>query len=59
MRCYAQVGQRSLALRQLGLCADAMRRSLGVEPGAETLALVGRSRRGDVPSTEAAEEWHA
>ena len=41
------------------LCADAMRRSLGAEPGAETLALVERIRRGDVPSTEAAEAWHA
>ena len=58
MRCYAQAGQRSLALRQLGLCAEAMRRSLGAEPGAETVALVERIR-GDVPSTGAAEEWHA
>ena len=59
MRCYAEAGQRSLALRQLGLCAEAMRRSLGVEPGAETLALVERIRRGHVPSTQAAEAWHA
>ena len=59
MRCYAQAGQRSLALRQLALCADAMRRSLGVEPGAATLALVERIRRADVPSNEAAEAWHA
>ena len=59
MRCYAQAGQRSLAVRQLGLCAKAMRRSLGADPGAETVALADRIRRGDVPSTEAAEAWHA
>jgi DNA-binding SARP family transcriptional activator len=59
MRCYAQAGQRSLALRQLGLCAEAMRRSLGVDPVAETVALADRIRRGDAPSTEVAEAWHA
>jgi DNA-binding SARP family transcriptional activator len=59
MRCYAQAGQRSLALRQLGLCAEAMRRSLGVEPGAETVALAERIRRGQAPPTEAAEAWRA
>jgi hypothetical protein len=36
-----------------------MRRFLGADPGAETVALVDRIRRGDVPSTEAAEAWHA
>jgi DNA-binding SARP family transcriptional activator len=59
MRCYAQAGQRSLALRQLDLCAEAMRRALGAEPGAETMALVERIRRGQALPTEAAEAWRA
>ncbi len=58
MRCYAQAGQRSLALRQLGLCAVAMRRALGAEPGVETVALVERIRRGQAPPAEVAEAWH-
>ncbi len=58
MRCYAQAGQRSLALRQLGLCAEAVR-SLGAEPAAETVALGERIRRGQPPPIEAAETWRA
>lgn len=46
MACYARVGQRALALRQLEVCADALRRRLHTEPSAETLALYERIRRG-------------
>ena len=58
MRCYAQAGQRSLALRQLVLCAEAVR-TLGAEPAAETVALGERIRRGQPPPFEAAETWRA
>jgi DNA-binding SARP family transcriptional activator len=57
MRCYAQAGQRSLALRQIGLCADAMRRSLGAGPGPETVALHERIRRGQAPPAEDPAPW--
>ncbi|NLE51494.1 MAG: hypothetical protein GX613_08820 [Chloroflexi bacterium] len=39
MRCYAQQGQRYLAIRQYQTCVDALAEELGVEPSAETAAL--------------------
>jgi len=39
MTILAQMGRRSEALRQYGLCVEALQRELGVEPGADTRAL--------------------
>ncbi|GCE49799.1 ATP/maltotriose-dependent transcriptional regulator MalT [Thermosporothrix hazakensis] len=33
MRCYMQMGKRSLALRQYQRCAEALQEELGIEPG--------------------------
>jgi DNA-binding SARP family transcriptional activator len=39
MRCYAQQGQRCLALRQFQMCAEALRSELDVPPSSETISL--------------------
>jgi DNA-binding SARP family transcriptional activator len=39
MQCYAQQGQRYLAIRQYQDCVDALRNELDVEPSAETTRL--------------------
>jgi len=39
MRAYSAAGERALALRQYHACRAALRRTQGVEPGAETRAL--------------------
>jgi len=44
MTILARTGRRSEALRQYEFCADALRRELGVEPGARTRALLEELR---------------
>jgi len=39
MQCYAQAGQRSLALRQLAICREQLRNELGVDPMPATFEL--------------------
>ncbi len=46
MRLLALSGQRSAALAQYGKCRRALRDGLGVEPGAETIALYNSIRAG-------------
>lgn len=48
MRLYALMGQRSEALRQYQLCAEALAAELGVEPAAETVALYEQIRDGEL-----------
>lgn len=50
MTWLARSGQRPAALAQFELCRQVLADELGVEPSAETLALVGRIRRGAVES---------
>lgn len=45
MQCYAERGQRALAMRWYDACAQALREQLGVEPDAETQALYQRLRK--------------
>jgi DNA-binding SARP family transcriptional activator len=45
IRCYSRQGQPHLALRQYQLCAEALRRELGVDPSPATSALDERIRR--------------
>lgn len=47
MQCYAQQGQRYLAIRQYQECADALQDELGVEPSGETVKLYERILTGD------------
>jgi DNA-binding SARP family transcriptional activator len=49
MRLHALAGDRSAALRQYGLCREALDRELGIPPDAETDALRDRIIRGDLP----------
>ena len=46
MTTYVRVGQRAQALRQFGLCSEALRRLLRAEPSPETVALHARIRQG-------------
>ncbi len=41
MRLYARAGQRDRAMRQFARCTEVLRRELGVEPAAETVAVHG------------------
>jgi DNA-binding SARP family transcriptional activator len=45
MRCHNRQGQPHLALRQYQLCAEALRRELGVDPSPATSVLDERIRR--------------
>ena len=45
MQCYAERGQRALAMRWYDACVGALREQLGVEPDAETQALYQRLRK--------------
>jgi ATP/maltotriose-dependent transcriptional regulator MalT/DNA-binding SARP family transcriptional activator len=47
MQCYAELGERPLALRQYHVCREILRRELGIEPGPETRALFARLLRGE------------
>lgn len=47
MTCYAERGQRAVALRWYDACVQALREQLGVEPEAETIALYQRLRKQD------------
>lgn len=47
MRCYARLGERSLALRQFQTFADMLRDELGATPALKTRALFERLRRGE------------
>ncbi len=47
MQCYAQQGQRYLAIRQYQECVDALRDELGVEPSDETVKLYDRILSGE------------
>lgn len=49
MRLQAQNGQRAAALEAFDACRRALARELGVRPGADTLELAERIRRGDWP----------
>jgi len=53
MRCYAEAGQRSMALTQFQRCLETLRRELQVEPMPETWRLYRRIR-GERPASEAA-----
>jgi adenylate cyclase len=44
MKLLASAGRRSEAIRHYQVCADALQREIGVEPGAETKALLVRIR---------------
>ncbi len=44
MECYACRGQRHLALRQFGLCRDALAKEFGLKPAPETTSLFERIR---------------
>ncbi|HET9664140.1 MAG TPA: BTAD domain-containing putative transcriptional regulator, partial [Burkholderiales bacterium] len=46
MRLYMERGQRGLALRQYQVCADVLRRELGIGPEPETVALHEAIRQG-------------
>jgi DNA-binding SARP family transcriptional activator len=46
MRCYSRLGQRTMALRQHRLCADALRRELDAIPEAETEEIFRRLQQG-------------
>lgn len=46
MRCYSRSGQRSMALRQYRLCADALRRELDAIPEIESEELYRRLQQG-------------
>lgn len=46
MRSYCRLGQRSAAIRQYRLCAEALRRELDAVPEAESDALYERLRQG-------------
>ena len=45
MRCYARLGQRSVAVHHYGLCRDILRSELDTTPDPETHALVDQIRR--------------
>jgi DNA-binding SARP family transcriptional activator len=45
MRCYAQQGERNLALRQYQLCVEALARVMDVSPTQETTALYHQIRK--------------
>ena len=45
MQAYAQAGQQNAALRQFELCRQVLQAELGVEPAAETQALLQQLRR--------------
>ncbi len=45
MRCYTQMGERHLALRQYQICADALRAELNTSPSPATLLLFQKIRR--------------
>jgi DNA-binding SARP family transcriptional activator/TolB-like protein/Tfp pilus assembly protein PilF len=55
IRAYARAGRRPEALRQYRICADILKRELGVAPDAETQALANEIARsgssGDLPLT--------
>lgn len=48
MQLYAQIGQKTAALRQYDTCVAILAEELGVAPEAETQALHERIRRGEV-----------
>ena len=54
MRLLALNGQRSAALAQYETCRHLLKRELGVEPSAETIALYERIRDGELGGPEAA-----
>jgi DNA-binding SARP family transcriptional activator len=45
MRCYAQLGQTHLAIRQYHLCIEALSRELGLQPSLKTVELFQNIRR--------------
>jgi DNA-binding SARP family transcriptional activator len=45
MKCYSRLSQRSLALRQYQICAEALHAELDVEPAPETIYLYEQIRR--------------
>ncbi len=47
MRLYASAGDRAAALRVYRLCAEVLRRELGVDPSSATTVLCERIRRGE------------
>jgi len=47
MRLYASAGDRAAALRVYRLCAQVLRRELGVDPSSATTVLCERIRRGE------------
>ncbi|MCH8198205.1 MAG: winged helix-turn-helix domain-containing protein, partial [Proteobacteria bacterium] len=53
MRLYARSGRRAQALKQFQVCAEGLRRDLGVEPEAETARLHGEIQRQEAPSSGA------
>jgi predicted ATPase/DNA-binding SARP family transcriptional activator len=51
MRAYARQGQREAALAQFDLCRQVLKTELGVEPGADTVALAEAIRQGTIETT--------
>jgi DNA-binding SARP family transcriptional activator len=49
MRCYAEAGQRSLALEQFQRCRETLRQELHIEPMPETWQLYRQIRGGKEP----------
>lgn len=44
MHCYLQMGQRQMALRQYQLCAESLKKELGLEPTPQTRQLLEQIR---------------
>ena len=55
MRCYVELGIRSVAIRQYGSCVERLRRELGIEPMEETVILYRSICGGQSPAEVAAE----
>lgn len=45
MHCYWQMGQRQMAVRQYQLCAESLKKELGLEPAPQTLQLLEQIRQ--------------